>query len=172
MRSRPLRLARRRGGVGDLQVRERPPQLARKVSLEMRREIAERVDRLLRLRQILPFELREREARERGGGRDEEVLDGERGELLLERLDVDVGWLLVSHRIAIRRAPPPRLARRRSPAGSRPPRTVRSAVPPHSAPAQRGTAQRRARPRPERPTRAAPRSSAAREPARRARSRS
>src|SRR5437763_316960 len=111
-------------GVVNLQVRERPAQLGGQLALEMGSERREGVDRLLGLRQVLALELREGETRERGGRRDQELFDRERGELLLQRLDVDVRFVLVSHLIAIPRALRPPPVPRRSPGDLHLPRSA------------------------------------------------
>ena len=82
---------------GDLQVRQRPLQLAFQPAFDVRQQACERVDRLPGLREVAGLQLGEREAREGRCGRDEELVDVEGRQLLGQSLRID----LVSHRSAL-----------------------------------------------------------------------
>src|ERR1700749_4256770 len=91
---------RRSGGrVGALEARDGPLEVGPELGAHMWAERHEGVDRLPRLVELAPFELRVSEARDRRGRGPDELGHVERGELCGEV----VGGLLVSHRSAPRR---------------------------------------------------------------------
>src|SRR3954453_7251445 len=63
-------------GVGDLEACQRQSQVVRQLSLEVRHQWGEGVERLVRVREVLPLQLGVGEARDRRRGGDEELLDG------------------------------------------------------------------------------------------------
>src|SRR5581483_7871466 len=105
------RLRRSGRGESDLQRRQRLPELRRELALQVRDDARERVDRSLRLGQVLRLELGGAEGGERRGRRDEELLDGQRRQLDLERAELLGSRVVLSNRSA----PPPAPAPRRPP---------------------------------------------------------